>query len=213
MNITKAAIEYINNHPSIKDALKKDIVNYSKLARIIAKDLDINLKKNFQALVIACRRYKGNLTIDKQTEQRIKQILEKSKIQIKNKMIEVIVEKNINYDNIIELQKEIRKKREDIHIIHGANAIALITSEEFLETIRSYFKYKIIKITKDLAEIIIKSAREIKEVPGLMAYLYSLFGEQQISIIETMSSWLDTIFVIEEKDLNKVIQLFNLVNK
>ena len=38
-----------------------------------------------------------------------------------------------------------------------------------------------------------------------MGYLYSLFGENGINIIETMSTWTDTLFVIEEKDVGRVM--------
>ena len=56
-NITKLTEHYISEHPSIKDALKKGLINYSKLTRQIAEDMDIELKKNFDAILIACRRY------------------------------------------------------------------------------------------------------------------------------------------------------------
>jgi aspartokinase len=40
-----------------------------------------------------------------------------------------------------------------------------------------------------------------------MAFIFSLFAEFNINIIETMSSWTDTIFVIEEKDIGKVMEI------
>jgi hypothetical protein len=57
MNITKLTESYIAEHPSVKDCLKKGFINYSSLTRQICKDLNLDAKKNFDAVLIACRRY------------------------------------------------------------------------------------------------------------------------------------------------------------
>jgi len=56
-NITKLTEQYIAEHPSVKDCLKKGLINYSSLTRKLCKDLNLDLKKNFDAILIACRRY------------------------------------------------------------------------------------------------------------------------------------------------------------
>ena len=76
-----------------------------------------------------------------------------------------------------------------------------------MERIKELFRNKIIKINKNLVEVTVKSSEELEELPGVMAYLYSLFGEKGINIVETMSCWTDTIFVIEEKDLARVMEM------
>ena len=60
---------------------------------------------------------------------------------------------------------------------------------------------------KNLAEITIKSPKEIETTPGTYAYLCSLFGENNINIIETLSCWTDTIFLVKEEDVGKVMGL------
>ena len=83
----------------------------------------------------------------------------------------------------------------------------MITSEEFIPLIKKQLNTKIIKINKDLIKIILKSSEDIENTPGVVSYLYSLFGEFGINIIETMSCWTDTIFVLEEKDLTKTMEI------
>ena len=51
---------YIDAHPSIKDCVSKGLINYSSLARIIMKDLELD---NEEAVMIACRRYASKLGI------------------------------------------------------------------------------------------------------------------------------------------------------
>ena len=40
-----------------------------------------------------------------------------------------------------------------------------------------------------------------------MGYLCSLLGENGINIVEEMSCWTDTIFLVQEKDLGRIMEL------
>ncbi len=207
MNITKLTEKYIREHPSIKDCVRKGLINYSALTRKISKELNLDLNKNFDAILIACRRYFGKVNKEAVLEERILGLLKKSKVEVKNKIIAVIVEKNIYIDHLLDLEKEVKKKADVFHIIEGSTSITIITGEEYLQKIKKLFKTKIIKENKNLVEIIVKSPSELENIPGVVGYLYSLFGENGINITETMSTWTDTLFVIEEKDIAKVMEV------
>jgi len=58
-----------------------------------------------------------------------------------------------------------------------------------------------------LAEITLKSSEDLEKTPGVIAYLSTLLAENGINIIETMSTWTDTLFVIAEEDIAKVMEL------
>ncbi len=201
MNITKTVEKYISERPSVKDCLKRKLINYSSLSRQIGAELGI---KKFDAILIACRRYSQKLKEDG-NEKKVMEILRNSKIEIKNKIIAAVLEKGIYHNDLIGIEKEIKKKRETLHIIEGANAITIITSEEFLDTIKKLFKGEIIRISTKLAEIDVKSPREIEDIPGVVSQLYSLLGEKGINVVESMSCWTDTLLVINEKDIQRAV--------
>lgn len=205
MNITKVTEKYVNEHPSIKDCLRKGMINYSALTRKIAEDLNLDLKKNFDAILIACRRYFRKVKKEDILEKKIIDILRQSKLEVKNKIIVVVVEKDIYFNHLIELHKEVKKKAEIFHIIEGSKTITLITIDEFLEHIKRLFKNKILRVTENLAEINLKSSEELEKTPGVIAYLTTLLAENGINIVETMSTWTDTLFVISENDIAKVM--------
>ena len=207
MSITKLTEEYILQHPSVKDCLKSGLINYSSLSRQIASELKLNLKEDFNAILIACRRFKRKLKKEEVFEKNILKILKGSRTEIKNKVIAIVAEKDIFFGNLINLEKEAKKMKEIFRIIEGASAITIITSESFLASIQKIFKGKIITENRNLAEIIIVSPREIENVPGTYAYLCSLFGENGINIVETLSCWTDTIFLIGEKDVGKAMEI------
>ena len=206
-NITKLTENYILEHPSVKDCLKNGLINYSSLSRQIASELKLDLKNNFDAILIACRRYQRKLKKEEVFEKNILKVLKQSKIEIKNKIIAVVLEKDIFFEHLINLEKEVKKKKDIFRIIEGISAITIITAEDFLDLIKKYFKNKIVLENKDLAEITIKSPRDIETTPGTYAYLCSLFGENNINIVETLSCWTDTIFLINENDVGKAIGL------
>lgn len=209
MNITKLTESYIAEHPSVKDCLKKGLINYSSLTRQICKDKDLSEKDNFDAILIACRRYFRKVSKEKSSEDDVLKILKESKLEVKNKIVVVVLEKDIYYSHILDLQKDIKKKSELFHIIEGSNTITLITSQEFLDIVKKYFKNKIIKVTESLAEVTLKSPEDLEDIPGVIAYLTSLLSENGINIIETMSTWTDTLFVIGSKDIAKVMELLS----
>lgn len=207
MSITKLTESYIAEHPSVRDCLKKGLINYSSLTRQICKDLNLDLKKNFDAILIACRRYYKKISKEAVLENEIMNILKDSKLEVKTKIVVVLVEKDIYYGHLIELQKEIKKKAELFHIIEGSNTMTVITSYEFLDIVKKLFKNKLIKVTENLAEVTLKSSEDMENTPGVIAYLSSLLGGNGINITETMSTWTDTLFVIKEKDIAKVMEL------
>ena len=206
MNITKLTEAYIAEHPFVKDCLKKGLINYSSLTRQICIDLNLNPKKNFDAVLIACRRYYGKIKTEATTEKKILDILRNSKIEVKNKISAIVLEKDIVFSNLLDLEKEAKKALETFHIIEGATAITIITSSDFGKKVNKIFINKIIKENVNLVEVILKSPKQIETTSGVVSYLYSLLGENNINIYETLSCWTDTIFLIEEKDLSKVME-------
>ncbi len=207
MNITKTVENYIREHPSIMDNLKKGLINYSSLARKISKELNI---KKFDAILIACRRYASKLKAQKTREKEILDILKKSKFEVKNRVVAVVLEPNIYFDDLIELQKNIKKQSGFLHFIQGSSSITIITSLEFLQIIKDYFKNKIVRINQNLVEITLISSEKLEDTPGVISYLYSLFAENDINIVETMSCYTDTLFLIDENDISKALKVLNI---
>ena len=205
---TELTEKYLSEHPSIKDCLKHDVINYSKLSRKIAKDLNIEKQTSIEAILVASRRYAEKIKEEKTLEERIINILKRSELEIRNKITVVIVDKKIYIGNLIDLEKKIRQRADVFYSIEGTNVFTIITTEKNLDELNKMFKRHIVKVTKSLAMIIIKSPEEFESTPGVMSYLYSIFGEHGINILETMSCWTETIFVILEDDVPKIIGFF-----
>jgi hypothetical protein len=205
MNITKITESFIDEHPSIKDCMKMNLLNYSKLSRMIAEKYNID---QLDAILIACRRYFQKTKRNEIIENKITDILRKSKIIVKTKIIVAIIEQPFYFDSFIELQRKIKKKGEIFHVIQGSDTITIMTTYEFKEDIEEIFKNKLLEISEDLAEVVIQSEESLELTPGWISYLSTLLAENNINIIETMSAWNDTVFVINKSDISKTLELF-----
>jgi hypothetical protein len=205
---TELTIKYLEEHPSIKDCLKYGIINYSRLSRKISKEIKIEKKTSIEAILMACRRYALKLKKEQVLEDRIIEILKKSELEIKNKIIVAIVNKKISLERLIDIEKKVRKNGDILYTIEGTKVYTIITSEKYLDELNKWYEKDIIKITKNLAIINIKSPQELENMPGVNAYIFSMFGNHQINIVEQMSCWTDTIIVILEDDISVAMNFF-----
>lgn len=198
--------KYLTEHPSIKDCLRQGIINYSKLSRKIAKELKIEKKTSMEAILIATRRYEAKIKKDKVREEKILSILKGSELEIKNKIVVGILQKNLDQEKLIGLEKKIKKQGDVIYSIEGTKTYTIIISEKYLKDLQTRLKPNIIKISKNQAMIIMKNPEGIEETTGVTSYLYSRFGEYGVNILETMSCWTDTIMIISEDDIATVMK-------
>jgi len=198
--------EYIDTHPSIKDCIRNNLINYSKLAEKIASEKHIEKKTSKDAIIVASRRYYEQLKPDKAHENSVMDILHRSELEIKNKIVVAIIKKTVPQKLLLNLEEIIKKEQNIFYSIEGSTAITLITTQKHKNQIESLLEENIIKVQEDLAMITIKSPQELEETHGVTAYLYSLFGEHGINISETMSCWTNTIFIINEMDISNAIK-------
>jgi hypothetical protein len=207
---TELTNKYLEEHPSIKDCLKHGIINYSKLSRKISSELKIQKKTSLEAILIACRRYEAKLQKEKVLEDSIIDILKKSELEIKNKIVVVIINKKTNLEKLLDIEKKVRKNGDLFYILEGTKVYTIITSEKYLEDMNKWYEKEIMAISKNLASITIKSPKELENTPGVNAYIFSMFGDHQINIVEQMSCWTDTIIVISEDDIPMVMNFLKI---
>lgn len=206
-NTSRLTERYISEHPSIKDGLKKGIINYSALARLIADDLGIKKKSSFDAILVACRRSAVKMEKGEAHEEEIRSILKKSRLEIKNKVGVFILRKGPGLWGGLEgIEREIRRKAEFFHAVEGSSAVTFIAPQEYAGMISKKVGASLIKQTVDVVELVIRSPKEMETTPGVIAYLSSILAESGVNIIEMMSCWTDTIFIIEEKDIPLVLE-------
>ena len=200
----KSAREYISSHPSISDAIKMGIVNYSALARLICRELGIRKE---EAVLAACRRYPVE-KLKKYMEDATRQVLEKSRIETRTRMATVTVVPGIDVlqrlGDIIEELLDENKVCRVIQVSQGA--VVIVDDDSVTRLTRKLREDQIIGINKHLVELAVTSPENVERTPGLLAFLSSALASRGINIVEAMSCYTDTIFVLERENMTAAIE-------
>lgn len=200
---TELTEQYIKDHQSIKHCLKKGLINYSALSRLIAKDLKIEKKTSKEAILIAARRFKEKIK-DNQAEKDVLKLFKNSNVEIKNNIVSYTIEKTIYPDSLIEIEKDVKKQKALFFAIEGTRTITIIIQKQYKALLDKSFKNYIVEKKENLSLITINS-EGIGDIPGAVSYIAGLFFEHSINMEEFMSCYDDTLIVIDSKDTAKAM--------
>ncbi|MBO4502722.1 MAG: ACT domain-containing protein [Candidatus Methanomethylophilus sp.] len=191
---------YIDAHPSIKDCVAKGLINYSSLARMIMKDLEL---ENEEAVMIACRRYASKLSVTTDHELSILSILKDSRLEMRTKTC-IVTAKNDwtvlhKMDNLF---KDMWNENSIMQCVQSASAVTIIADRMLKDrVIDTVGRFNLIKIRENLVEIVVKSPEKIVDTAGVIAYLITNLSDAGINLEETVSCHTDTIFIVNEPDM------------
>ncbi len=205
--VAEVTRKYIDRHPSIRDCISKDIVNYSSLARLIMSETGV---KHEEAVLAASRRYAAKLS-KTDNEGAIMDVFEQSRLELKTRIC-IVVAKNdwIVLKNLEGVVKEILSEKSIMQVMQSANGITVVSEDKHLPTItRAIGQDYIISIKQNLAEITVKSPPRIEETPGAFVYIMSMLSEQGINLLEAMSCYTDTIFVVSREDMMRAFDILS----
>lgn len=210
-SIAKTVREYIDGHPSIKDCLADGLINLSALSRRICEATDIDKP---EAVLVACRRYKERTP--RHSEREIKRILARSRVEIASKV--ALVTLRNDWHIYAKLQNFLRKALSEGHtlkLIQGSRAITVITDVRTVRTIVDEIgQDQSLAVQEDLVEISVTSPESIRDTPGIMAFLYGSLSANGINVLETMSTYTDTIFIVDPSDMMRAFEILsNCINE
>ncbi|MGQ9587693.1 MAG: DUF7523 family protein [Thermoplasmata archaeon] len=191
--------KYIDRHPSIRDCISKDLVNYSSLARLIMKELGV---KNEEAVLAASRRYAMKLA-KSDSEGAITKLFEESRLELKTRIC-IVIAKNewIVLKNLEDVVKKMLADKSTMQVLQSTNAITVISEDRHLPTIvRAIGREHVVSVKENLAEITVRSPPAIEETPGAFVYVMGMLSEQGINLVEAVSCYTDTIFIVSREDM------------
>ena len=126
VNLSEETRKYILNHLSVKDCLKKGVINYSALSRVILEDLGLPEKKmSSEAILVAARRFKDEFD-KKSSDKEIMTLYSNSNIDIKNNIVVFTLMKNVYPESLVEIEKDIKKNNDLFFSIEGTKTITII---------------------------------------------------------------------------------------
>lgn len=206
-SVAKLVRDYIDARPVVRDGLGMGIVNLSALTRTIRKETGWGTE---EAVLVACRRYKPPPEKSRY-QAAIRRVLDKSKLEVRTRVATLTLHPSWRLS--AKLEKAVgalQGRGSPVHILHGSESITIITDESLLGELKETLGTDdILKESKGLVELNIRSPDSIENVPGVLAFLASTMSARGINFNEVVSCYKDNIFLIEEPDLFKAFEVLN----
>lgn len=199
LSISKAVREVVEEYPALHFYLSRKLINYTSLAREIKPKVTerVGREVNLQSIVTALRR----LNPEKR-EERLREILSQSEISLVYDLC--LVTSSLTPETPRKVL-EIHNRLEDYILLQGLAFITVITKEQHFDFLQTLFGEEILAKAKALAGVVVKSPEEIATTPGVISRLTSVISAEGINIVEMLSSYSETFFVVAERDALKCI--------
>jgi hypothetical protein len=198
-SIARQVRDYLDAHPVLADAIRLRIGNYSAIARRISEDLGV---KANEAVLAACRRYpKGTESF---REGGIRRVLRKSRIETRTKVAAITVVQGVDVlQRLGDVVEELLDENSLCRLIQVSRGTVIIIDEDSVPRVtRALREGQIISVRKNLIEVAVTSPESIEETPGLLRHLAGVLAAQGINIVEALSCYTDTIFLLHQSDLS-----------
>jgi hypothetical protein len=200
--------EYIDEHPSIREGLKDEIINYTALARKIQAERAV---RNEEAVTIACRRYERGLTEDTEALAAVRSIVRRSRLQVQSRVALIRLEDDWEVlDALLEIGRQRLVElphRRVFQIFQGTRAITVLCEEDFLPALLPAIPERLLlRLERGLATLAFRSLPEVATTPGVLAYMADALFRRGINCLETVSVHTDSIFVFADADVIRAYQ-------
>ena len=199
---------YIEDHASLREGLRADLLNFTALARKIQSETGL---RNEEAVTIACRRYQTNLAREAADLERIREVLARSQLEVHPRVAVVRIRDDLDtIDRLLDLGRRVLVtpvKRRVFELFLGTRAITVLCEETLLGAILPEVPQPLlVGVERDLGTLVFRSRPEVAEIPGILAYVSDALYRAGINCLETVSVYTDSIFVFRDSDLLRAYQ-------
>lgn len=202
---------YIDDHPSLREALRDDLINFTALARKIQAETGL---ANEEAVTIACRRYQRGLAEGGPGTDRVRELVAGSRLEVHSRVAIVRIRDDWEVlDVLLERGRQMFAAPSPTRVFQmfqGTRALTVLCEEGFLGTLLEAIPEPLLMgVERGLATLALRSSPEVAEVPGVLAYLAGALFEGGINCLETVSVNTDSIFVFHDADVIRAHQVLS----
>ncbi len=203
-SIADQARGFINRHPSIGDALRLGIVNQSALGRLVARELGTS---KVEAVVAACKRAPQRRARDHR-EAAVRGVMRRSRVETRTRVSTLTLGRSAQVLlRLAGAAKELLEEGRLFRLIQGSQGTVVIVDDDAVDRMMKEIpRDQVMKVRRGLVELGVVSPESIEEVPGIMSRLSSAIAAADLNVIQAMSCYTDTLFIVEERDMVRAFQ-------
>lgn len=202
-SIARRVRDYLDGHPVEAEALRLGIGNHSAIARRAASELGL---RPSDAIVAACRRYPARRGVGEHAEG-VRRVLRRSRIETRTKVAAITATQGPDVlQRLGDVIEELLDENLLCRVIQVSRGTVVIVDEESVgRVVRQLRDERVIGVRRNLIELAVTGPGSIEATPGLLAFLTGILAAQEINVVEAMSCYTDTIFLLDQSDMTAAI--------
>ena len=204
--------DIIVSQPFLEEALSRQIINYSALAKELNETVSVMLKKPVKngAIMMALRRY--NQPINVENTVRLKEVLENlGDITVRSNLSDFTFQ---NSKTLIHCHTKVLEQINTNHQIfyaftRGVFESSFIISSTEKQNILNYFKYEIqIELQDKLSAISINLPKGNSKIAGLYYQMFKRLAWDGVTLYEVISTTNEITILVEDYLVDKAFSVF-----
>jgi aspartokinase len=207
-SVSRAVRDEVGSDLSIQDAIARDYVNLSALARMLVQKVAARTGKKTKdvsevGIATALKRLQGSYSV---SSPRVSRVIARSVVNVRTHVSRLSVEKS---KKTLQTVSALLSTYHDdfIQVSESLSSITLIFDQRLHGRVkRSLAGAEVLEEGQEGAAITVQSPEEIITTPGCVSAFYNQLSRRKVNIEDTVSCYTDTIMVVEMKDASRAFE-------
>ena len=206
-SVTRAVKEEVDSDLSIQDAIARDYVNLSALARLLVPKVAARTGKRAKevsevGVATALKRLKGSYS----QPPKVGKVIAESVVNVRTHVSRLSVERTRR--TLQTVTALLSGNQEDfIQVSESLSYITLIFDQRLHPRVRrSLAAAEVLDEGEGEAAITVHSPEDIVTTPGCVSAFYNQLFRRRINVEDTVSCYTDTIMLVEMKDASRAFE-------
>lgn len=208
VSVTRAVKDEVGSDLSIQDAIARDYVNVSALARVLVPKVASRVGKKPKdvsevGVATALKRIMGSYTT---SSSRVSRVIARSAVSVKTPVSTLSVEKT---KRTVQTVSNLLSSfpNDFIQVSASPSSITLIFDQRLYSRVRkSLAGADLLEEAEEGAAITVHSPVEITTTPGCISAFYNQLSRRKVNVEDTVSCFTDTIMVVGTKDASRAFE-------
>jgi aspartokinase len=208
VSVTRAVMDEVGSDMSIQDAIARDYVNLSALARLLVPKVAVRTRKKVKdvsevGISTALKRLRGSYSV---SSPRVGKVIAGSVVNVRTHVSRLSFEKTKR--TLLTVSQLLSNYPDDfIQVSESLSSITLIFDQRLHGKVkRSLSGAEFLEEGEGGAAITVHSPEGIITTPGCISAFYNQLSRRRVNIEDTVSCYTDTIMVVDMKDASRAFE-------
>ena len=208
VSVTRAVKDEVGSDLSIQDAMARDYLNLSALARMLVPKVAARTGKRVKdvsevGIATALKRLMGSYS---GSSPKVSRVIARSAVSARTHVSSLSVEKTKRTVQTVSALLS-SYPNDFIQVSEGLSSITLIFDQRLHSKVkRSLAGAEVLEEGVSGAAITVHSPEEITTTPGCISAFYNQLWRRHVNIEDTVSCYTDTIMVVDMKDASRAFE-------